>query len=180
MIHYLKKSKNSNNFKSNKNLDSYLHVSEKLKSNKKPKSFFITFNESSLDNKTYKVNKNNIYFFDIKNKNNNDNDFEIKKNLNIKFKDIIVPLKRKNKKMNFSYEKVFHYNIMKEEFEKEDNPEKMIAKIKKLKRKKKLLDINKKPSNFTNAKKANYLELYLKNQCLNNNKNNYDYDDENL
>ena len=191
-----KKSKNSNNFKSNKNLDSYLHVSEKLKSNKKPKSFFITFNESSLDNKTYKVNKNNIYFFDIKNKNNNDKDFEIKKNLNIKFKDIIVPLKRKNKKMNFSYEKVFHYNIMKEEFEKEDNPEKMIAKIKKLKRKKKLLDIkminknkdtkfldkfvNKKPSNFTNAKKANYLELYLKNQCLNNNKNNYDYDDENL
>ena len=177
-------------------MDSYLHVSEKLKSNKKPKSFFITFNESSLDNKTYKVNKNNIYFFDIKNKNNNDNDFEIKKNLNIKFKDIIVPLKRKNKKMNFSYEKVFHYNIMKEEFEKEDNPEKMIAKIKKLKRKKKLLDIkminknkdtkfldkfvNKKPSNFTNAKKANYLELYLKNQCLNNNKNNYDYDDENL
>ena len=193
-----KKSRDSNCFKYTKNMKTYLLQSEKLKLNKKFKNFFNITDESSQDNKAYKLKRNYINFLDSKNKlkNFNNIDFEIKKNLNKRFKDIIAPFKGKKRKVNFSYEKVFHSSIMNEENDKFDKPNKMIITFRKMKKKNKLPDnktinknkdpkfydkfINKKPLNYTNIKTSNYSDIYLKKLLFNDNKNNYDYDEEKL
>ena len=63
-----KKSRDSNCFKYTKNMKTYLLQSEKLKLNKKFKNFFNMSNESSQDNKAYKLKRNYINFLDSKNK----------------------------------------------------------------------------------------------------------------